>query len=93
MRRYLLNLSNVLISCSNLQNSREVKPQSYQSCRVSSDKVVGHSTNISLEEIIRENSWFMCEKCDVKAKSQKSLKIQIVKMHFVVSKEELKYAY
>ena len=33
-----------------------------------SDKVVVHSKNenMSLQDIIRENSWFMCEKCENK---------------------------
>ena len=46
-----------------------------------SDKVVGHSKNenMSLEDIIRENSWFMCEKCEYKSKTKKSLKIHIIK--------------
>ena len=63
--------------------------------KVLSEKVVVHCENesMSLEEIIRENSWFMCEKCDYKAKSKKRLTLHIVKMHSVVSREESKSAY
>ena len=48
-----------------------------------SDKVVVHSENenMSLEDIIRENSWFMCEKCEYKSKTKKSLKIHTIKTH------------
>ena len=37
-------------------------------------QVVVHCTNMSIERITRKNSWFMCEKCDYKAKSKKSFK-------------------
>ena len=43
--------------------------------------------NKSLGEIIRENSWFLCEICDFKSKSIKGLRIYMVKSHSVVSIE------
>ena len=41
--------------------------------------------NKSLGEIIRENSWFLCEICDFKSKSKKGLRIHTVKSHSVGS--------
>ena len=43
--------------------------------------------NKSLGELIRENSWFLCEICDFKSKSKKGLRIHKVKSHSVGSIE------
>ena len=39
--------------------------------------------NMSLADIIRENSWFMCDKCEYKSKTKKSLKSHTLKTHSV----------
>ena len=36
-------------------------------------------SNISLQTLVRENSWWFCEHCDYKSKSKKGLKIHIGK--------------
>ena len=36
---------------------------------------------MEIEAIIRENSWFMCGKCEYKSKTKKSLKIHTIKTH------------
>ena len=41
--------------------------------------------NMSLQTLIKENSWFICEKCEYKTKSRKGLKIHIGKFHDSVS--------
>ena len=48
---------------------------------------VNLETNKSLEELIRENSWFLCEICDFKSKSKKGLRSHTVKSHSVGSIE------
>ena len=59
-----------------------------------SDKVVVHreNENMSLEDIIRENSWFMCEKCEYKSKTKKSLRIHTIKTHSEGYKEGINVA-
>ena len=37
--------------------------------------------NTSLADIIRENSWFMCGKCEYKSKTKKSYKNHTLKTH------------
>ena len=41
--------------------------------------------NVSLQTIIRENSWLLCEKCDYKTKSKKDLRIHVVRIHSEVT--------
>ena len=40
---------------------------------------------MSLQTLIKENSWLICEKCEYKTKSRKGLKIHIAKSHDTVS--------
>ena len=37
--------------------------------------------NISLETLVKNNSWYFCDKCDYKTKHRKGLRIHIGKMH------------
>ena len=39
--------------------------------------------NMSLTDIIRENSWFICDKCEYKSKTKKSFKNHTLKTHSV----------
>ena len=56
-----------------------------------SNKVVVHSKNenMSLEDIIRENIWFMCQKCEYKSKTKK---IHTIKTHSEGYKEGINVA-
>ena len=47
--------------------------------------------NVDLKTIIKEISWFFCEKCDFRSKSKKGLRIHDVKMHSVLQKEVTEY--
>ena len=45
------------------------------------------NSNTSLEELIRENSWFLCEICKFKSESKKGLRINTIQSHSVGSIE------
>ena len=38
--------------------------------------------DMSLEDLVKRNSWFFCEQCDYKTKNKKGLKIHKRKMHY-----------
>ena len=54
------------------------------------DIAVGPNNDVTLETLIRENSWFFCEYCSYKTKKEKGLTIHIYKMHGAEKVESFK---
>ena len=65
------------------RKTRENNTPQYIECTNNKEPLI----NVSLETLIRENSFVCCDKCNFKTKSNKGLKIHQVKMHSVVEKE------
>ena len=92
-KKHIEQLNSEIAALKNRNEELEYKLSSLQNTNDTEnveiiDSETPSNINMSLQTLIKENSWFYCDKCEYKTKSRKGLKKHTIKSHDKVSNIE-----